>query len=86
MNYCLAWQTREQSIRENTAIGRCRNRAFTIGRVPVKKLRVFHVTAYENLIHDDKAPSRNMLLSRSPSLDTYITVVFLAPRDSERVI
>lgn len=67
-----------QSIRENTAIGWYRNRAFTIGHAPVKKLEIFHVTAYENLIHDDKAPRRNILLSQSPSLDTYITVVFLA--------
>lgn len=53
-----------QSIRENTAIG-YRNRAFTIGRAPVKKLEIFHVTAYENLIHDDKAPSQYITVAES---------------------
>lgn len=56
---------RRQSIRENTAIGCYRNRAFTIARAPVKKLQIYHVTAYENLIHDDKAPSQYVTVAES---------------------
>lgn len=64
-----------QSIRENTAIGCYRNRAFTIGRAPVKKLEIFHVTAYENLIHDDKAPSQYITVAESEPRYLYYSCI-----------
>lgn len=65
----------KQYIRENIAIGYYRNRAFIIGYTPVKKLQIFHVTAYENLIHDDKAPSQYVTVSESEPQYLYYSCI-----------
>lgn len=80
--------------RKYCAVGLCyRNRALSPlaarARTPVKKLQIFHVTAYENLIHDDKAPSQYVTVAVAappPRLDTYILQLYFSPCDSERVI